>query len=158
MPPVRLSTNSMASSDTPNCSLASTSRNAGIVVQHMHRYRGKAGGVGWQSRLKFIGHQCQGRQHFTGFQLFNGYGTTEADLGSMRNHVRNCRLQFDGVGKTRAGYCFRAGKHTASQTQTATPVSLRSRIGCAAAATWFVWAAGGRAGMPGLRLSAKNHS
>ena len=34
----------------------------------------------------------------------------EGVAGSTKNHVRSCRLRFDGVGEHRTGYCFRERK------------------------------------------------
>ena len=36
----------------------------------------------------------------------------ESLYGSTKNHVRSCRLQFDGVGEKRTRNCFRARKIT----------------------------------------------
>jgi hypothetical protein len=43
--------------------------------------------------------------------------------GSTNDHLRTCRLPFDGVAEKRTGYCLRARINTPAQTQTQTPVS-----------------------------------
>ena len=68
-----------------------------------------------------VGGRDRGRRRGASFPA----ETLRAFAGSTKNHVRSCKLQFDGVGEKRTRYCCRARKNINVQTHTTTPVSLR---------------------------------
>ena len=72
------------------------------------------GGVGGRDRRRMSGASFPQRRW-----------DAERLAGSKKKHVCSGRLQFDGVGEKRAGYCVSDGKNTTVQTQTTTRVRLR---------------------------------
>ena len=50
--------------------------------------------------------------------------------GSTKNRVCTCRLQFDGVGEKRTGYCFRARKKTLRRKRRHPSARLGVRLEC----------------------------